>query len=636
MAARGYSTFALTSATVHVASRPRALALARVSNTPIWPIAAPCTLLVLGAAIGYPFSLDPPIALERLLGLVASSVLAVAAAISLRQVRRAAPVLLGTTIVMLVTAVWVISASGPEVFRGSVGGVLTAIFRPVFGLVHLTDPVGVTNTRFIVGYNGLIDLSLVTIFACGALLLDRPGNPSDEASSRPTPTRPKQWRAPLGTSRLPMTALLLALMAVGLALLVGAGARGGLTGLAVGACAVALVVWPRRYLLLALVATPLVMLLAAVAILDKGLEFSSTAGRLTYWSDLGRLLVEYPFTGVGLGVDSANRIALQYEINPDPERVFYAHNTFVQTYLEQGPLGALGMLLLVAVAILAAWLARRHRVAQGRRPFLMAGLGVFAAMQTHGLTDQVVTTNLGTAMLLLALAAVCASLPDAALHTLSRWTLRISAITVAILALGTAAYVALPAGRATLLLNMGGLEMDHALALPAQSSDRATALASAESLLQSALAQDAAQPAALRDLAWVRSARYDDTGGLTALKQAADSPRIDAFDMLQIAHVYRDLGVVDVAYTWAVRAYTLTGRSLEDAVMGTYAQSTLSDSRARTLSDQAEAAMRARKYADAHTLFQQALTFEPTSQYLQDRIGASQRAVDKYGPEPTA
>ena len=30
---------------------------------------------------------------------------------------------------------------------------------------------------------------------------------------------------------------------------------------------------------------------------DKGLEFSSTAGRLTYWGDLARLLVEYPLTG---------------------------------------------------------------------------------------------------------------------------------------------------------------------------------------------------------------------------------------------------------------------------------------------------------------------------------------------------
>ena len=73
--------------------------------------------------------------------------------------------------------------------------------------------------------------------------------------------------------------------------------------------------------------------------------------------------------------------------------------------------------------------------------------------------------------------------------------------------------------------------MRGALALPAQSQERANALASAEGMLDSALAQDASHPAVRRDLAWVRSARYDDSGGLTALKQAADSPRIDAFDL---------------------------------------------------------------------------------------------------------
>lgn len=65
--------------------------------------------------------------------------------------------------------------------------------------------------------------------------------------------------------------------------------------------------------------------------------------------------------------------------------------------------------------------------------------------------------------------------------------------------------------------------------------------------------------------------------------------------------------------------------------MQVYAQSTLNDSRARTLADQAEAAMRARTFSQAYSLFQQALTFEPNSAYLQDRLGAAQRAVAKYG-----
>jgi O-antigen ligase len=601
-----YGSVTLTSATAHVASRPRALSLSATSVAGAWPLVAPCALLVLGAAIGYPFSLDPPVALERLLGLVVASLLSLAAVVGLRRLERPATVLVSTAVVALVVGVWVIAASGADVFRGTLGVLLDAVFRPVFGLVQLTDSVAVTNTRFIVGYNGLIDLSLVAIFACGALLLERPC--------------------------LRLATPLLALLGVSLLLLVGAGARGGLTGLAAGMCAIALVIWPRRYVLLAVLAAPVALALAAVGVLDKGLEFSSTAGRLTYWQDLARLLVEYPFTGVGLGIDSAYRIALQYEINPDPERVFYAHNTFVQTYLEQGPLGVVGMLLLVGVAIGAALLARKHGIVPARRALFVCGLGVFAAMEAHGLTDQVVTTNLGTLMLLLALAAMVAALPAGSASTLSRWTVRASAAAAGALVLAVLAFGALPSGRGALLLNLGGLEMDHALALPAQSPLRASALASAEDVLGLALAQDGGQPAVLRDLAWVRSARFDDVGGLTALKQAAESPRIDAFDMLQIAHVYRDLGATDAAYALAVRSYALTGRSLEDAVMGSYAQATLNDPRSRTLADQAEAAMRARTFGDANTLFNQALTFEPNSQYLQDRRAASQRAIDKYGP----
>jgi hypothetical protein len=41
--------------------------------------------------------------------------------------------------------------------------------------------------------------------------------------------------------------------------------------------------------------------------------------------------------------------------------------------------------------------------------------------------------------------------------------------------------------------------------------------------------------------------------------------------------------------------------------------------------------MRARAFGEARSLFQQALTFQPDSPYLQDRLGAAQRAVAKYG-----
>jgi O-antigen ligase len=581
---------------------------ARLSWLGYVPLLVPCGLLIVGGCIGFLFTLDAGVASERLTGILVDSVLAGVAMLGLRRVERPAIWLLSASAAAWLGAVWVIAATGPDAFRGSVGQGLQLVFRPVFGLARVTDSVDVANTRFIVGYNGLADLCLVAIFGCGAVLLAR--------------------------ARARRAGALLAAIVASLIVLVGTGARGGLTGLAAGVCMAGLFVWPRRFALIALAAAPVGLIAAVAGFFDKGLEFSSTAGRLTYWGDLARLLLEFPLTGTGLGVDTANRVALRYQINPDPERIFYAHNTFVQSYLEMGPLGALGMLVIPLIAIAAALLARREGAVPARRALLVAGLGVVGGLTAHGLTDQVVTTNVGTGMLLLGLAAVLAALRPAALARLARWvrwaTLSVATAT-ALLAL---VLLATPSGRAQVLLNFGGLKLNQALALEPQTAGRLTALGESEAMLSLALTQDSSHPGVLRDLAGARSAHYDDMGALHALQQAAGSPRLDAFDMLQIAHVYRDLGFAEDAYAWAARANARWQRPPEDAVMQVYAQSTLAvldDDRARTLADQAEAAMRARTFGEAVSLFQQALTFKPDSPYLQDRLGAAQRAVAKYG-----
>jgi hypothetical protein len=193
-------------------------------------------------------------------------------------------------------------------------------------------------------------------------------------------------------------------------------------------------------------------------------------------------------------------------------------------------------------------------------------------------------------------------------------------------------FLATPSGRAQVLLDFGGLRVNQALALEQQAPSRAATLASAEATLTLALTQDAGHPALLRELARVRSARFDDAGALDALRRAAESPRLDAFDMLQIGHLYRDFGFAEDGYKWAARAYAIWDRNPEDAVMQVYAQRTLVDDfRAQTLADQAEAAMRARSFSEARQLFEQALTFKPGSAYLQDRVGAAARAIEKYG-----
>jgi hypothetical protein len=593
-------------ATLGVAVRSGATTVGQLAWPQLIPLVVPCALLVAGGAAGYVFSLNPAVAAERLVGLAVVSTLAIGAMLGLTRLRRIDKLLICTAVAALAAGVWIIAASGPDVFRGVVGSVLDVVFRPVFGRAQVTDSIAVANTRFIVGYNGLADLCLVAIFCCGALVLARPRRAGAVAA--------------------------LAIVGASVILLVGTGARGGLTGLAAGMCAIGLYVWPRRYWLLGLLAAPLALAVAAVGILDKGLEFSSTAGRLAYWGDLARLLIEYPLTGVGLGVDTAYQVALLYEINPDPERVFYAHSTFVQTYLEQGPLGTLGMFAIPAVAVTAALLARRFAAKHDRRALLVAGLGVVGGLEAHGLTDQVLTTNFGSGLLLLGLAAILAGLSPAALGVLARSTRGATLVVATAAALMLFVLVATPAGRAQMLLNLGGLQMNQALlGMDAQSADRAAVLAAAENTLSLGLTQAPDHAGLLRDLAWVRSARFDDSGALNALTRAAGSARLDAFDTLQIAHVYRDLGAADEAYAWAARAYAAWGRSPEDAVMQVYAESTLKDDRSRVLAEQAEAAMRARSFGEAHSLFQQALTFERESAYLNDRLGASQRAIAKYG-----
>jgi hypothetical protein len=288
------------------------------------------------------------------------------------------------------------------------------------------------------------------------------------------------------------------------------------------------------------------------------------------------------------------------------------------------------MLLIPLIAVLVAVVARRCGVVPRQRPLLLAGLGLLAGLEAHGLTDQVVTTNLGTLLALLALAAMLAGLDAGGQRLLATWITRTALGMGALLAGGLLVLLALPGGRAQVLLDLGGLQMNRAFALDAQSTARGPTLAQAEGLLVQALGQESQHPGVLRDLARVRWGRYDDSGALDALKRAADAPGLDAFDVLQIAHLYRDMGFADEAYAWATRAYATWGRPAPDAVLHAYAQQTLPDDfRVRTLADQAEAAMHARAFADAQSLFQQALVFAPSSAYLQDRLGAAQRGISR-------
>lgn len=572
----------------------------------IGPLLWPCVLLLVGAAIGFPFALEPDGARERLVGITLDTLLGVVVLLGLRrapdQLLPRALICCGA--VSLLGCIWIAAAAGADTFRGPVGHILQLLLQPVFGRVVISDSIGIGNTRFIIGYNGVADLCLVALWATSAAL----------------------WMRPSAAARL-IASVLLAIAAV---VLVGSGSRGGLLGLLAGLTAVGIFGW-RRGWLLAPVAALAVGVLAWLGVLDKGFDLTSTTGRLTFWSVYARLLLEYPLTGVGLGLETAYRVVNFYEANPYPDGIYYAHNTFVQTYLEAGPVGTMGMLALPLAAFLGAVAARRDTLSRARHGLLLGGVGLVAALEGHGLTDQVVTTNVGTALVILAVGSIVASLGPAGLRWLSTWLTRAGLAVAALCLLALLVIVGLPSGRAQLLLNVGNLQLDQAI-LHDANVDRQR-LAIAESTFKLAQSQDPLQPAVLRQLAWTHLKGYDTDAALESVKAAASSPRIDPFDRLQIAHIYRELGFSDEAYTWATEAFATWGRAPAEPILLPYEQATLADNpRAQSLANRGEAALRARAYSAASTLFRQALRLQPTSTYLQDRLNGAERGIEKYGP----
>lgn len=563
----------------------------------------PGLLLLAGAVVALPFTLNATVAWERLLGLVAALLVGLAATWTLRLLsdRAVTAALLGLATACTLGGLWIVAAD-PMVFRGTVGALLDRLFSPISGAIVLTTPIALINTRFIVGYNGLADLCLVAIFCGGAVaMFDR---------------------------RTVPRALGIAFVLYSLVLLVGTGSRGGLAGLVAGLWLAGVLFW-RRGWLLALASLPIALALV-VYVLPKGLDVSSTAGRFAFWLDLARLLVEYPFTGVGLGIDTAERVVLHYQVNPDPERIAYAHNTFVQTYLEQGPLGTLAMLFWPLLALPAAALALRRPLSSGQLALLMAGLSMLAGLHVHGLTDQVLTTNVGTLLLVLALAFVLASLPADVAARAGRWAGRATLAVVAAAVVVGLLTAVVPGLRAQAYLNAASLSLDQALLGPEPATP--DNLQAAEALAHTGLQSAPGHPGLLRQVARAQVARFDFAAALDTIEQAASSPRLDAFDLLQIARLSRDIGQTQQAYTWAMHAYQLMDRVPPTAVVLEYRRALLPDDpRVRVLADQGEAAIRAERYAEAVDRFQQALSLapDPPNAYLRDRADLAQRLLER-------
>lgn len=122
----------------------------------------------------------------------------------------------------------------------------------------------------------------------------------------------------------------------------------------------------------------------------------STFSRLDIWQMAWWVIQDFPYTGSGLGLENWYRVFPLYGmlyLGPELPRT-HVHNFYLQTYIEQGILGLVGLLAMVIVAFWMGWRFRRR--AQGFARYLILGsIGSFAVLMLSSLTDSMPSTPLG-------------------------------------------------------------------------------------------------------------------------------------------------------------------------------------------------------------------------------------------------
>lgn len=590
---------------------PWILRLATRQGIPSSPLDVPLSLYIASAAIGLVVTSDPVTANIRWWGILAAAGMCYAV---LRLVWSAR---------VCIVSLWVTLAAGVlgslvllmltqgRVARGPIGRVLDPLLAWFQQFPPMTEPVMRINTRFIVNYNGLADLGLLA--AVAGLLLARLAT--------------RAW----------VKVCLLCLVAAIVLLVLATGGRGGVLGLMGAALVLALAghfgrspsaevdpPQPRlsRRVALAIVAVLLVGLaLGLSGLIDKGFELTSMDGRILFWRELLGILGDYAFTGVGLGMQAPLNAIIAYGLTKRWIDMVYAHNMFLQTYLEQGPLGLVSLVLILLVALVYGVRALRHAVQPQQRAAASLGLAVVVGTTLHGLTDQVPTSNIGTLILLAATAlTVAVSAPEAAVRTgvFSSPRLVIMAI---VMALGLGLLVTHPRQPADALANLGALEVAKAVAVDQTSlEERYGHVETGQRLLRQAVAWSPEHPAALRQLARAAVLRNDLAGAADALRRATAGHQLSPLDEIQIGRLYYSIGFLDDGYRWTRQGYLDGGGLYRSAAYEYYRLQVDEDWRVRTLVEQAETLRNQKNYQDALPLFQQALSLAPENRYLADQV----------------
>jgi putative inorganic carbon (hco3(-)) transporter len=115
-------------------------------------------------------------------------------------------------------------------------------------------------------------------------------------------------------------------------------------------------------------------------------------GRLEVWSRAVDMILDFPFTGIGMGVFQPLADRLYPFMIFEPGQVFHAHNLFLQVAVDLGIPGLLAWTWILVVVILNA--AKAYRAGRAHEDSLIAALGAGLlcsqiALIVHGLTDAV-------------------------------------------------------------------------------------------------------------------------------------------------------------------------------------------------------------------------------------------------------
>ena len=302
--------------------------------------------------------------------------------------------------------------------------------------------------------------------------------------------------------------------------------------------------------------------------------------RQELWDNALFMLGDFRFSGVGLGKNSVREVYGEYFLPVDRGIGFYhAHSFIVQSYLEQGLLGLVGLLGLLAVGLVVAW----RTLAQARDPLVrstaISASGAALALVLAGLTEVVVVTTVGMALLcatlgLLAVAGRSAAQPLGGLSRRYGLPARPTPLTVGAavavlvllaalatpliaLAQGTTGPQSVPArltqplraALAELYLNLGALEVTKITqGKEPPRAERRQRLATAEAFLDRARELDAGNLGVYRNLASVDLAQGQAGDAVRVLEvaEAVAAPDDDRF-WFQLGRLYREAGDVDRA-----------------------------------------------------------------------------------------